>query len=425
MFKKLTLKNFKNFKEAELTLGPFTVLVGANATGKSNIREAFRFLHGIGRNYNLSEIFGEKLQGGSPIWSGIRGGINEVAYFDQKFFTLAADLELEIGNNQYQATYSIEVGLSNHGLGPKITKESLFTENQRVFEAENLSPYETPRKTHFLIGPKARETFLASSQDEPILTFFKDIDLYFNAKQVKDDWDPELALSLVKQARRKIENMRFFDHNVQAMRLPAIPGQKTLSANGENLSSVLHTICQDPHTKRLLVEWIRGLSPMDVVDFKFPSDLAGRVLVTLVEPNGREVSVYSASDGTLRFLAILASLFSPDPASLYFFEEVENGIHPSRLHLLIELIEQVTYQNNFQVVATTHSPQLLGLVSEQTLENASMTYRLEGQSDAHIQRIVDIPGAKEIFQEEDLSRLYEKGWLENSVHFMQNLKEPA
>lgn len=74
MFKKLTLKNFKNFKDAELTLGPFTVIVGANATGKSNIREAFRFLHGIGRGYNLSEIFGEKLQGGSPIWSGIRGG---------------------------------------------------------------------------------------------------------------------------------------------------------------------------------------------------------------------------------------------------------------------------------------------------------------------------------------------------------------
>jgi predicted ATPase len=425
MFKKLTLKNFKNFKDAELTLGPFTVIVGANATGKSNIREAFRFLHGIGRGYNLSEIFGEKLQGGSPIWSGIRGGINEVAYFDQKFFTLVADLELEIDNKLYQVTYSIEVGLSNHGLGPKIIKESLFAENQRIFEAESLSPYETPRKTHFLVGPKARDAYFGSSQDEPILTFFKDIDLYFNSKQVKEDWDPELALSVVKQARREIENMRFFEHNVQAMRLPAIPGQKTLSANGENLSSVLHTICQNPHSKRLLVEWIRDLSPMDVVDFKFPTDQAGRVLVTLVEPNEREISAYSASDGTLRFLATLASLLTPEPASLYFFEEVENGIHPSRLHLLLELIEQVTSQNNFQVIATTHSPQLLGLISGQTLEHASMTYRLDGQSDANIQRIVDLPGAKEIFQEEDLSRLYEKGWLENSVHFMQKMKEPA
>ncbi len=60
MFKKLTLENFKNFKQAELTLGPFTVLVGANATGKSNLREAFRFLHGVGRGYTLPEIIGEK-----------------------------------------------------------------------------------------------------------------------------------------------------------------------------------------------------------------------------------------------------------------------------------------------------------------------------------------------------------------------------
>ncbi len=425
MFKKLTLKNFKNFKDAELTLGPFTVLVGANATGKSNIREAFRFLHGIGRGYNISEILGEKLQGGAPIWSGIRGGINEVAYFNEKSFILTIELDLETAGNKFPLTYSIETGLSYHGLGPKIIKESLFTGDQRIFEIESLSPYEMPKKTRLLIGPKARELVFGSSQDEPILTFLKDKDIIFNYEGAKQEWDPSLALLLADQVESQIEQMRFFDHNIHAMRLPSIPGQRTLSAGGENLSSVLHTICQNPHTKQLLVEWVRGLTPMDVIDFKFPSDQAGRVLVTLVEPNGREVSAYSASDGTLRFLAILAALLGPEPASLYFFEEVENGIHPSRLHLLLELIEQAANQNKFQVVATTHSPQLLGLVSEQTLGNASMTYRLEGQANAHIQRIVDIPGAKEIFREEDLSRLYEKGWLENSVHFMQNLKEPA
>lgn len=65
MLKKLRLERFKNFQEAELTLGPLTVLVGTNASGKSNIRDAFRFLHGISRNYNLAEIFGEKwVEGG-------------------------------------------------------------------------------------------------------------------------------------------------------------------------------------------------------------------------------------------------------------------------------------------------------------------------------------------------------------------------
>ena len=75
MFKSLRLERFKNFKDAELKLGPFTVLIGANASGKSNIRDAFRFLHGIARGYNLIEIIGEKYgEGGERVWSGVREG---------------------------------------------------------------------------------------------------------------------------------------------------------------------------------------------------------------------------------------------------------------------------------------------------------------------------------------------------------------
>ena len=56
MITSLRLVNFKNFADETLKVGPFTVIVGANASGKSNIRDAFRFLHGIGRGYTLAEI---------------------------------------------------------------------------------------------------------------------------------------------------------------------------------------------------------------------------------------------------------------------------------------------------------------------------------------------------------------------------------
>ena len=58
MITSLRLKDFKNFADETLRLGPFAVIVGANASGKSNIRDAFRFLHGIGRGYTLAEIIG-------------------------------------------------------------------------------------------------------------------------------------------------------------------------------------------------------------------------------------------------------------------------------------------------------------------------------------------------------------------------------
>ena len=80
MIESLHLKRFKNFQDATLKLGPLTVLIGANASGKSNIRDAFLFLHGIGRGYTLAEILGEKYVGGERVWSGIRGGKREVAY---------------------------------------------------------------------------------------------------------------------------------------------------------------------------------------------------------------------------------------------------------------------------------------------------------------------------------------------------------
>ena len=58
MITSLRLVDFKNFADETLRVGPFTVIVGENAGGKSNIRDAFRFLHGIGRGYKLAEILG-------------------------------------------------------------------------------------------------------------------------------------------------------------------------------------------------------------------------------------------------------------------------------------------------------------------------------------------------------------------------------
>jgi len=144
MFKKLTLKNFKNFKNAELTLGPFTVLVGANATGKSNIREAFRFLHGIGRGYNIPEIIGENWDSsGQKIWDGIRGGTSELSYL--MTFTKSDELKIiptgdfSIGFNLVQQfkdlNYFIKIVEGHVGdiVIPYILEESLRLEDNQIF----------------------------------------------------------------------------------------------------------------------------------------------------------------------------------------------------------------------------------------------------------------------------------------------------
>src|SRR5580692_49131 len=97
MIESLRLQRFKNFRDCVLPLGPLTVIVGTNAAGKSNLRDAFRFVHGMSRGYSLAEIIGEKyVEGGVLQWKGIRGGIREAAMYDNHSFSLTTTLKLPI-----------------------------------------------------------------------------------------------------------------------------------------------------------------------------------------------------------------------------------------------------------------------------------------------------------------------------------------
>ncbi len=169
----------------------------------------------------------------------------------------------------------------------------------------------------------------------------------------------------------------------------------------------------------MLLDWIRELTPMDAADFEFQSDAAGRILVTLVEKSGVRTSAYSASDGTLRFLAMIAALLGPNPAGFYFFEEIDTGIHPNRLGLLVQLIEQQVQKGKVQVVTTTHSPQLLGLLRPDSLQHASIIYRSPTSPEASIRPLLELPHAKEVIAQDGAAYLHAAGWMEDAMAFSE------
>ncbi|MFB2833023.1 AAA family ATPase [Floridanema evergladense] len=425
MLTKLRLEHFKNFKEAELTLGFLTLLVGTNASGKSNIRDAFRFLHGISRGYNLAEIMGEKyVEGGVLQWRGIRGGTREMTFLNANTFSLEVSFNLNIGGSEQEVIYSIEV---NPGTGNKIP--TLINEKLNIPEQDyNLLTAE-------LINEQKPETLIVQLLNNPIINrpisfsphrpiISQLAELATDVSIEKRGFIPGSSIrGIAKATLQAFSSMRFLDLNPDVIRIPSLPGQTILGDRGENLSSVLLDICQNPEKKATLLQWIQELTPMDAKDFEFPTDFTGKVLLTLVEDSGQKISAYSASDGTLRFLAIIAAILGSEPAKFYFIEELENGIHPTRLHLLLQLIERKVAEGNIQMVATTHSSQLLKLLSPQTLESASLTYRLEDRPDAKIIRILDIPDADRIIKEQNLGRLHESAWLENVMEFLENDEE--
>ena len=422
MITKLGLERFKSFRNAELDIGPFTTLVGTNASGKSNVRDALRFLHGISRGYSLAEIIGEKwVEGGVLQWSGIRGGSREAAMGGSGTFAVSAEVALtfELGDPITMGgpvVYRIEVDPAP-ALGARVVKESLYQDGTMLFDSH---PGHEPPHQADMEHVSVRLRPGGDYRKLPVKTLIASRPVISQISERiagRRDSGAKLIRSAVQHVIAALGSMRFLDLAPDAMRKPSLPGQIVLGDRGENLSSVLQAICADRAQKRSLLAWIQAVAPIDAADLEFPEDTSGRILLHLVDSAGCRISATSASDGTLRFLAILAALRGPEPAGLYFVEELENGIHPTRVRLLLQLIEKTTAAGRTQVVATTHSPNLLGLISPASQGHASVVYRAEEETESRIRSILELPDARRVVGNRGLAALHAAGWLENAASF--------
>jgi predicted ATPase len=444
MIQELTLKNFKSFGAPptppagsvanqqdwageKIKLGGLSLIIGTNASGKSNIRDALRLIHGISRGYTLAEILGEKYgEGGQLQWKGIRGGVREIVTRngqpENSQFTIAIRTQLLPEDGGGEAEYSITVDAGDKNRPPAVAEEwlKLSKRQDRTFDCGfgtlGLLVLGVPRKDSFQI-PHSRF-------DLPALTQMMNKNLNKDLEPDPEDGIESLERMQTSQGLKRdcqaflrtISSMRFHDLDPPSLRRPCIPGQTTLGDKGENLSSVLQAICKDPAGKEALIAWTRELTPLDVTDIKFPEvSLNGRIQLQLVEHGGREISAESASDGTLRFLAIAGAMLGTEPARFYFFEELENGIHPNRAHLLINLLQDAARKRGIQVVGTTHSPALLNYLDAQSLRDASLVYRAGSVS--KIKSFADIPSLSQVTEETRPGELFGSGWFEDVASF--------
>ena len=431
MITSLFLRDFKNFPRETLRLGPLTVIVGANASGKSNIRDAFRFLHGIGRGYVLADIIGRKYGAGGQVeWEPIRGAPQELSRLqqttenDETYYGFLLSLELQDGDTQVSYT----IGLENDEQtieGFRVMEEELELDGEKIYTSDpedSADPIHGKTDgTHLYLRMnsgdehgKRRGMLVRVRPNQPGLTQIAE----HKVKRTQKDSAEKVAAAL--------GSMRFLDLSPSRMRQPAFPGQKILGDSGENLPAVLRNICADPTRKKNLIDWVRELTPMDVVDFEFPvHDVTGQIHLLIREGGDRKLSADSISDGTLRFLAMLAALLEEDAGGLYFFEEIDNGIHPARLQLLLELIETQAEKGRIQVVTTTHSPDLLAMMSDTTFGHTSIVCRLPDTANAIIRPVAELPKARILRKSQGLDRLQVSGWMENALAFVERREDVA
>ena len=429
MITSIRLRNFKGFRDATLRFGPFTILVGANATGKSNIRDALRFLHGVARGYSLAEIIGGRHgTGGQQVWEPIRGGPNEIiriesqeeAASNHQLPTFSMQVNMDIGGIEY--IYKIEVCRGDFAVNQfRIASESLRDNSQIVYETHRNDPddrivisseYFVKHAVQSQSCPEGecRIFPMAANPDRPILP------------QIRENQHTRFLGLAVEPVLDALSKCRFLEFSPDRMRIPSFPGTP-LGERGENLPSVLNEFCFERQRKSSLLSWISELTSTNIQRVEFRIDFSERVHLVLREGSGKSISAYSISDGTLKFLAMAATLLSNSGPCLYVFEDIGCGIHSSRLYLLADLFERNTYDTNTQVFATTHSSALLGVVNDRTFEHISVACRLEESDTSIIRSITALPNVRNLRTSHGLSRLMSGGWMETTLNFMDDREE--
>ncbi len=96
------------------------------------------------------------------------------------------------------------------------------------------------------------------------------------------------------------------------------------------------------------------------------------------------------SDSTLRYLAIVTALLTREPGSLLVIEEVDNGLHPSRAHCLVNMLQTLGEERSIDVLATTHNPALLDAAGVSMVPFMTVAHRDEATGFSRLTQLEDI-----------------------------------
>jgi predicted ATPase len=190
---------------------------------------------------------------------------------------------------------------------------------------------------------------------------------------------------------------------------------KRMGEHGENFAALVKSILDDPTSRSGYLSWLKQLTPLEFEDVKILRGALDEPLFALTE-KGEDYPAPILSDGTLRFAAITAAFFQPDMPDILTIEEIENGIHPTRLRLLVELLKSQSQISNRQVMATTHSPVVLSWLKEEDYATTFFCTRDEESGASTIKPLTDVPDFMEVVHsKQPAGELFAEGWLEGAL----------
>ena len=411
VIERIVIENFKSLRNVELRLGRMNLFIGTNASGKSNFLDALRVLQGIGNGFSINETLNGKPKGAtSEAWEGIRGGSAHALFSGAK-----GTNQVEIGAyGMLEASSPLKWKYHVAFLpldGGKVTKEHLEVgKHMRSFSWDTdlgLYHIEAARGRSPLLRPHA----FGNSDNEA--------EFQERLQRLPEDMLPEdMRTELLVHERssnalaKSLSNVQRIDPDPRILRSYSQPLEvHRMGERGENFAALVKTICENEETKGSYLSWLRELRPAEVDDVGTLAGAVGEPMFMLRE-NGRDFPAPILSDGTLRFTAITSAFFQPEPPSVMMIEEIENGIHPSRLQLLMELLRSRAGYGATQIMATTHSPLMLDWLQEDEYATTFLCRRDEATGESSILPLTEVPRFMDVAKNHPVSELLSEGWLE-------------
>ena len=323
---KLHAEGFRSLRNAEIEFGGLDLFIGANASGKSTILDALRFLQeGVqGRDFRI------------PVSS--RGGILNLAWKGQ----VAPDIRLAVRIKDGEKTYEWTVQLGG--------EKYRFYVHERIEETTAGSPPTTLLETNRGEGWRSHkdgDQVILNLEPTSCALAFAAANASFPARAIAEF----------------VSSWGFFDPNPFLLRRDSTDVDSgRFDPYGRNLADTLHALrFTSPRLFSQIIDSTRSVVglPADIET----RESEGRIYFVQNEPGLRyPVHQTGISSGTLRMLALMTALYGRPEANLVGIEEPENYVHPGALSSLVEHL--LDARERVQIMMTTHSPMLLDLIDD-------------------------------------------------------------
>jgi predicted ATPase len=349
----LHVENFRSLHDVTVPLGPLTVLVGANGTGKTNVLKVFDF---------LADIIRTDLQ---PALDA-RGGFDEVAFWGgtKPPTTMRIQLKATWTSNSTPNAPD-EYGLTIRRRALPAPRDGSRDRNREAYTLSREESFQFKRtkgrgRRITITGEHARVVDRRAGKDQDSGSF--GIHKLSSGLSTLPRLGSADGGDEVTRVADRLSSFRVFDVDVAAARMPSrlrATDLTSLSPHAENLAAFLIHLSGRETVWENLVQDARTVLPqLEDIEFEEAGGAGDRLTVVLRERGLRRLTpLADASYGTVRLLGLLALLYDPSPPAFTCVEEIDHGLHPQALELVVQRLREAS--ENTQLIVATHSPALV------------------------------------------------------------------